>query len=173
MLRLFDSLKPLYHIWFYTQTGKYTERMFIMKKMFKRSLAAVMAVASLAVGMVGIAANASEDPYTSTFGSESYGSCFYYLTVNSDCKARGSVTNYGTTTRYCTVELYLASSVTATPVSGSNQKGACDLSNGNTLTVSKAQSGHGSNRHCYKAQLYGGTVGPVPIVETKYLNLAN
>lgn len=146
---------------------------FIMKNMFKRSLAAVIAVASLAVGMVGIAANASEDPSTYTSGSESYGSCFYYLTVNSNCTAKGSVTSHSTTTRYCTVELYLASSVTASPVSGSTKKGDCDLSNGNTLTVSKAQSGHGSNRHCYKAQLYGGTVGPVPIVETKYLNLAN
>ncbi len=74
---------------------------------------------------------------------------------------------------YCTVDLYLASSVTATPVSGSTKRGECDLSNGNTLTVTKDQSGHGSYRHCYKAQLYGGTVGPVPVVETKYLNLAN
>lgn len=36
-------------------------RLFIMKKIFKRSLAAVMAVASLAVGMVGMSASAYSD----------------------------------------------------------------------------------------------------------------
>lgn len=146
---------------------------FTMNKTFKKIAASIMAISTLAVSMVGIIANASEDPYTSSWGSETYGSCFYYLTVDSNCTASGSVTSYSTTTRYCTVELYLASSVTATPVSGSTKTGACDLSCENTLTVSKAQNDHGSYRHCYKAQLYGGTVGPVPVVETKYLNLAN
>lgn len=36
-------------------------RLFIMKKIFKRSLAAFMAVASLAVGMVGMSASAYSD----------------------------------------------------------------------------------------------------------------
>ncbi len=148
-----------------------------MRNMFKRSLASVMAVASLAVGMVGMSASAASYS-TSTTGSSDYGDCYYYLSLDEDNNYYnyGSCTSYSTVTRYCTVSIYLASSVTATPAKDSKVTANGNLvpnNNGTTLCVTKHQRATGSYKYCYKANLYGGAQGPyVPVVETKYLSLS-
>lgn len=148
-----------------------------MYKTFKKITAAVMAATTLAVSMVGISTSAASYS-TSTTGSSNYGSCYYYLSLDKDNNYYnyGSCTSYSIATRYCTVSIYLASSVTATPAEGSELTAKGNLvpnDNGTTLCVSRHQRATGSYRYCYKANLYGGAEGPyVPIVETKYLSLS-
>lgn len=85
-LRLFEPLKSLYYIRFYSQTDKaYMKGRLSMKNMFKRSLAAVMAVASLAVGMVGMSANAaSSNDYAALDGARDGG--YVYLSLYNKTK---------------------------------------------------------------------------------------
>lgn len=139
-----------------------------MKKTFKKIAASVMAVATLAVSAAGMSASA-----VSTTGSATYGSCKYTLTV-SNCYATGTLKNNGTSTRYSTIKLYVASSQNGTALSGKNGNGSSNLGSGSTLTVSRDQSGHSSAyKHFYRGDLYGSSSGAnVPIVETTYLKVS-
>ncbi len=136
----------------------------------KKTLAAIVAATTMAVSMGSVSVNAG---YTSMTGSENYGSCYYMLSVNN-CKAYGSFTSHSAVTRHCKIQVYLASSQTSTPLSGSVLATSSDVApGGHLLTGTKDHSGHSSYyKHYYKAVLYGGAYGSnVPVVETIYLNL--
>lgn len=129
-----------------------------------------MAAATLTVGIIGMNANAA---ITYKYGSSSYGSNYYKLEVDN-CNSTSYFYSNSTMKRHCTIRVYLYNPTTGHTLSGSENYTASDVDSKTWLIVSKNQKGHSlAYKHYYQANLYGGTVGPVPIVETKYLNLAN
>ena len=139
-----------------------------MKKTFKKITAAVMAATTLTVGMIGINANATG---THKFGDPDYGGNYYSLNVDN-CISNGYFYSHSTVTRHCTIELYLYNPNTGVTLSGSQKSVSSDVASETWLSVSKNYTGHNSAyKHYYEANLFGGTVGPVPIVETVVLNL--
>ena len=111
---------------------------------------------------------------TSITGSSTYGSWLYALSCNDNTHYQiGTSKNNGSVTRYCRVRVYLATSVTATPLSGSMESTSGDVAYTVVLSASKTQSSKPSGyRYCFKGEIYGAAYAPnVPVVETKYLNL--
>lgn len=140
-----------------------------MTKKFKKILVGLVASAMCVTGSMGAISASAASTYT--YGDPAYGSCWYYLTNSPDHS--GSVTSFSSITRYCTVKIYIASSVTATPLPGTEESGASNLTYDTTLNVSKSQTASSPYKYCYRADLYGDSQGPyVPVVETKYLNLS-
>lgn len=139
-----------------------------MKTMLKKLSVTIMAAATLTVGMIGMNANAAG---TYKFGDPNYGGNYYSLDVDN-CTSTGNFYSHSTMTRHCTIELYLYNPNTRQTLSGSQKPASSDVESETWLTVSKNYNGHNSAyKHYYKANLYGGTVGSVPIVETVVLNL--
>ena len=156
MPRLFEPLKSLYYIRFYSQTDKaYMKGRLSMKNMFKRSLAAVMAVASLAVGMVGMSASAATTTTKNSYsfwlerdqgapsGSESLYRTWDYTTTGTSIEfkittfTRSTPSSYSYVSCYAKVDgvvkinasLATANSLSATVVKGRNGSASVTLQN--------------------------------------------
>ncbi|NLG03400.1 MAG: hypothetical protein GX567_06180 [Clostridia bacterium] len=139
-----------------------------MKIKFKKAIASVMAAATLAISFNCVNASTAD---TYMFGDTQYGGNYYSLNVDN-CESTGYFHSYSTMTRYCTVKVYLYNPNTFQTLAGSTESKSSNVSNGAWLSVSKNYNGHNPTyKHYYKADLYGGTVGPVPIVETVNLNI--